>query len=324
VKPSRHTPDPRADAALDGATPNEKENLRTIWDLTAGADERPVFASEEIDRVWDTLARAAIVAKSEDRPPRRRGMATLSVGGWPRRIVLVALTIGALGLMGSFRYQTVRVAQGERADIHLPDGSSATLNGGTTLRFARWFLGGRGVELDGEAFFDVAHDAGAPFTVFTFNATIEVLGTRFNVRSRASSMAPATVVSLESGRVRLAPRGSARTPVELAPGDVRRLATGADEIAPAASVALQESLAWLNGDLVFRDEHLGLVLEEIGHRYGVELSLASPTLAQKRVTFSFHGQREVERVVGSLTAALGLRYRATANGYQLYGAGDAI
>ena len=59
----------------------------------------------------------------------------------------------------------------------------------------------RSVRLQGEAYFDVTENPEAPFQISTTNTQITVLGTRFNVRARATE--PQTTVTVESGKVRL-------------------------------------------------------------------------------------------------------------------------
>ncbi|MBQ7631360.1 MAG: FecR domain-containing protein, partial [Paludibacteraceae bacterium] len=55
---------------------------------------------------------------------------------------------------------------GEHSHVILPDGTAVTLNAQTTVRYATAMTDGiRRVQVDGEAFFDVAKDAAHPFVV---------------------------------------------------------------------------------------------------------------------------------------------------------------
>lgn len=77
---------------------------------------------------------------------------------------------------------TVSVPYGQRVNLTLQDGTSVWLNAGTTFRYPALFTGReRRVEIDGEARFEVAHDARHPFIVETYACDVEVLGTKFNV-----------------------------------------------------------------------------------------------------------------------------------------------
>jgi len=73
---------------------------------------------------------------------------------------------------------------GERKVVFLPDGTKVTMNVKTILTVDSSFgMNVRLVKLDGEAFFDVEHDARSPFIVQLKDFNIRVLGTMFNVRS---------------------------------------------------------------------------------------------------------------------------------------------
>ena len=76
---------------------------------------------------------------------------------------------------------------GSRSKLVLPDGSQVWLNAESRLTYQHDFnTNRREVNLEGEAFFDVAHDKQRPFIVHTSGIDIKVLGTAFNVKSYAS------------------------------------------------------------------------------------------------------------------------------------------
>jgi ferric-dicitrate binding protein FerR (iron transport regulator) len=57
------------------------------------------------------------------------------------------------------------------------------LNGGTRIVYLTLFGDQRRVEVDGEAYFEVEHDARRPFVVVTGEVSSTVLGTTFNVHA---------------------------------------------------------------------------------------------------------------------------------------------
>lgn len=76
--------------------------------------------------------------------------------------------------------------RGVRSRLVLPDGSTVWLNAETKVSYNTHFNDTvREVDLEGEAFFDVAKDAARPFIVHTAGIDIRVLGTAFNVKSYA-------------------------------------------------------------------------------------------------------------------------------------------
>ncbi|WP_204309887.1 FecR family protein, partial [Klebsiella michiganensis] len=71
-----------------------------------------------------------------------------------------------------------RTAAGERREVALTDGSKMILNGDTRVAM----IDARHAELiEGEALFEVRHDAAHPFIVKTGDVTLEDAGTVFNV-----------------------------------------------------------------------------------------------------------------------------------------------
>ena len=80
--------------------------------------------------------------------------------------------------------QTFAAAYGERKTIQLPDGSDVTINSGSTVQINQHFgVEFRDVYLQGEAFFEVKHNAKIPFIVHTAAMDVKALGTAFNVKA---------------------------------------------------------------------------------------------------------------------------------------------
>lgn len=79
---------------------------------------------------------------------------------------------------------TIKTASNEQQSITLPDQSRVYLNANSTLSYSSQnFLSERSIQLEGEAFFVV--QSGESFIVKTPASTVEVLGTSFNIKSRA-------------------------------------------------------------------------------------------------------------------------------------------
>ncbi len=189
--------------------------------------------------------------------------------------------------------KTYSTAIGRRDSVRLADGSRVILGPGSTLHLNTGFGGAsRNVELQGEAYFDVKHDASSPFTIHTPMATITDVGTSFGVHDDSGQVR----VSVTSGEVRLAV--GADSGVLLHAGDL-----GVANRGSAASVergaASPEDLAWTHGQLVFRDATLSDVAVDLHRWYGVTLRVGDPALEGRHVTASFAGDsaRAVMRVI---------------------------
>lgn len=143
-----------------------------------------------------------------------------SAGQWgSRRVIDMAgrknyswLRVAAIFLIliaGGWLYYTYNFKPAEFLSVYsngnvitdtLSEGTIVTLNKQSSIRYRRLFAGdSRPVELMGEAFFKVAPDKNKPFIVHAEGATIEVIGTSFNVRSTGD----ATEVIVETGMVEI-------------------------------------------------------------------------------------------------------------------------
>ena len=78
----------------------------------------------------------------------------------------------------------IRTEKGERATVHLPDGSKVALNACSYLSYTADFNeNARELTLIGEGYFDVQTNPDLPFTVKTSGLNIKAFGTVFNVRA---------------------------------------------------------------------------------------------------------------------------------------------
>ena len=313
-KPDSHQPSD-LDEVLANAPAHEAERLREVWAL-AGDEEAGDFPQPEaIDRIWNALETATTSPKAPRprpaRAPRRRAQLR------PWMAIAATLLIGAIGLVLWLQPVTHTAPLGERLTVSLPDGSTVELNSGTSLRHDGLFGQQRVVHLEGEAFFDVVNDE-RPFIVHTFNAQVAVLGTRFNVKAWSQSIDPGTTVTLEEGRVALAPSAQPEQAVELTPGQTYRIAEVKHQPASPNQEAVMAATAWRNDELFFKGQWLGVILEDLERRYAVALMADPQTLARKEMTLVMRYPTTVETVIRDICTVLNLNYRETANGYEIY------
>lgn len=175
---------------------------------------------------------------------------------------------------------------GEQRSIELLDGSRIVLN--TDSRIAVDFSAGlRRIELySGEGLFEVAKDAARPFQVHAGSRMVEAVGTAFSVHRGNGE---ALEVFVTEGRVLLHAANdstaAAATPsLPLNAGQYASLASP-DASAVAIDIAtdqLEEQLSWQHGMLLFRDEPLADVLNEVA-RYTTLNITAEPALLDMRV-----------------------------------------
>lgn len=190
------------------------------------------------------------------RRPRNLILAAASV-----LIVVTAIVVGNFYIT-STRYST---QAGEQRTVTLPDGSMMHMNSQSSVR-VRMSVEQRDIDLEGEAFFQVAHDSSRPFRVHTDNVVVRAVGTAFNVSTRADG----THVAVSEGKVQLSRE---RTPSAMRllsrpQQDAERLALIAGEAAlapPEGTIERRSATDAINA-LAWREHMLvldGMTLEQV-------------------------------------------------------------
>ena len=188
--------------------------------------------------------------------------------------------------------------------MRLADGTRVVLGPDSRLTVpADYGTTGRSVELRGDGYFDVVHDATKPFAVRVGQAVVEDIGTTFSVES---DDAAATSVSVVTGSVRLRQAASEPTSgVVLAAGD-RGSIDEAGRASAKQHVVRDEDIAWTRGQLIFRDAPLSRVANELRRWYGVTLRVNDSALLNTPVSTSFAGE-PADRVLNIIGLTLGAR-----------------
>jgi transmembrane sensor len=199
--------------------------------------------------------------------------------------------------------QVYTTAVGQRDSITLSDGSHVILGPDSRLTVAsNYGSTARAVELRGDGYFDVRHDAAKPFSVRVGQAVVEDIGTTFAVESDAGDT---TTVAVISGSVRLrASDSSTNSGVVLAAGDRGSMSTNGHVQAFPHSVT--DDAAWTSGRLVFREASLARVAGEVRRWYGVSLHITDSSLVNRHVTATFNGE-PVDQVLKIIGLTLGAR-----------------
>lgn len=169
-------------------------------------------------------------------------------------------------------FNAIQTPRGGQYRITLPDGTNVWLNAASSLRYPTAFSGKeRSVEMTGEAYFEVAKDSSRPFRVLVnaagkAPATIEVLGTHFNVNAyRDEANIKATLLE---GSVKLTKGAAANI---LQPGQQAGISE-AGSIAITNSVDLDQVVAWKNGYFIFNSQDVPSIMRQISRWFDVEVS----------------------------------------------------
>jgi transmembrane sensor len=298
-------------------------SLIRVWDQLGVAQVKPrLDQAEERAATWRAV-QAGIEARAQARVVGYRDPA--AVAHARRRIGLLAaaalLAVVATGAIVRAAVQERRVTEpGEQARVVLPDGSVVDLAGESSLKWRRGFRtwgkvdDARTVTLEGTAFFEVRRD-GRPFVVRTFNAEVQVLGTRFGVRAR-DGVEGVTAVEVEEGRVALRGTGG-REEAQLSAGEQSRLAAG--QVAPSAPtmVPVEQIAVWRRGGFAAYDAPLAVILSDLERHYGVRIELRNREAGARHLTLYYPARTPVATILADLCTARGLSFRPTSRGFEL-------
>lgn len=202
-------------------------------------------------------------------------------------------------------YNTLSIPHGCEFSLLLADGSRVWLNAATTLKYPERFAGNRReVYLNGEAYFEVAPSATAPFIVHTEHMALEVLGTSFNISAYEGD--GRTVTTLLTGRISQTFDGNG-DPLLLAPSQqsVYSAETQRVVVRPADQ---EEVLAWKNGKFIARNRPLGEIMDMLAKWYNFNVVYTRAQL--KEENFHLHCPRytELQEVLATLQATRGIRF----------------
>ncbi len=172
---------------------------------------------------------------------------------------------GALNDSGT-NLHTLSTPVGGQYQVTLQDGTKVWLNAATTFKYPSYFSGNeRRVELDGEAFFEVAKNDKQPFrVVLNDNASVNVLGTHFNVM--AYSNENSKEITLVEGKVSVKKENKTE---ELNPGMQARIREG--EVSTISGVDIEEATGWKDGLFVFHDASIEFIMKQVERWYDAKV-----------------------------------------------------
>ena len=227
--------------------------------------------------------------------------------------VAVFVVAGVVWLRQPAALLTYETGRGQISTITLADSSEVTLNHTSELILDRQpFEKARHVRLRGEAYFRVRRTS-VPFIVSTDVATVQVLGTEFNVRMRNEQIE----VAVLAGRVQVnvQKEGKDSTAV-LAAGQVATCTQGGFPGSPA-QLLFAEYPGWMHGKLLFYRTSLLSACEDIESKFDVAIAIENAKLRDETITGAVDA-RSAETALSTLAKLTGNKYRYENGGYILY------
>ncbi|WP_293300406.1 FecR family protein [Pedobacter sp. UBA4863] len=182
---------------------------------------------------------------------------------------------------------TLAIPKGKTYAIVLADGTSVKINSASVLKFPLVFSGKtREVELDGEAYLEVAKNA-KPFIVKTPEMDVKVLGTKFNVNTYPGNDAQ---TSLIEGSVAISNNDHTKEFL-IKPGQaaVKR----ANNLIAIENFSTDKVLSWLGGTYYFSNMPLREIVNITNRVTGEDLYITDSKIANYR----FSGALEIDKPI---------------------------
>ena len=187
--------------------------------------------------------------------------------------------------------------------VHLPDGSTVTLNKNSTLTYTKFYgTNTRDVILTGEAYFDVVHDPAHPFKVRTGKVVTTVLGTAFVVN--ASSPAKITV-TVTRGKVAVG--DDRHTYGTITPNERIAVNTTTEEYVKT-EIDSQSVMPWKNDYFILDKVTIAEAADLIGKRFNVKVTIANKSLTKCVLNAWFLNNETLQQVVEAVSAVQQAKY----------------
>ncbi len=200
--------------------------------------------------------------------------------------------------------------RGQKSTIFLRDGSKVILNSESSIAYPKYFTdSSRVLNLDGEAYFDVAEDKKRPFTVISKGISTIALGTSFTINGRTDGNA--LIVNLESGKLLVKKSNEMSFSDDknlhfLNPGEAIKYDQELDQIFKSA-FDYKDAFLWKEGIIYFKDASFDEVLEKLGAWYNVQFEVENKHLAKKYYTGEFKNE-SLENLLENISYSLNFDY----------------
>lgn len=197
------------------------------------------------------------------------------------------------------------VPRGGEFRLTLSDGTKIHLNSLSRLKYPANFReqDKRTVELEGEAYFEVARDSLRPFEILSQGLIVRQIGTEFSVRSRVSGKVE---VALVQGSVVL--ESYLGKSVAIRSGQLGIWNASTDDIS-VENKELLSYTAWHSSRFVFYDESLGNLVEELALWYNVEFGFLDEALKDLHFTGSLYRYDDISVILNAIEETVDVNFK---------------
>lgn len=198
------------------------------------------------------------------------------------------------------RMNRLDVPQGAEYHLVLSDGTRVWMNARSRLVYPVAFGDTREVELEGEAYFDVARDEKRPFIVHADRVAVKVLGTEFNVNTHRKQGVQTVLVK---GSVQVENGGNGE--VVLRPGELAETVGTQIRVTP---VNVRKYTAWHEGVFYFEEATLEEIMTELADWYCVQTVFTNQAVRTRKFSGVLERSETIENVLEKVERTASVRF----------------
>lgn len=202
-------------------------------------------------------------------------------------------------------YNEIHTPSGLRSVFELPDGSKVWLNGNTKIKYPITFAGNeRRIELEGEAYFEVAKNRKKPFILDIGALQVQAVGTAFNCMAYPGENLIETTLTEGSVKITRVLDGVKKGEYMLKQGEVLIYEQENDQFFLKKG-DMEKHISWKSGKFVFRNDPLEVVCQKLGRWFNADIEIKDEELKSYSFTgtFSEQGLNEILELI-SITSPM--------------------
>ena len=286
---------------IDSAPENRQEFIqyKKIWALTSRSEEsREVGWNPDLLRTKTTPTRQLV-----NYTKYAAAILVIFSLGMTLQYIVSPKTSENLAYLADTR---IEVPAGQMSSVILPDGTNVQLNSGSKLVYSSGFNSGeRTVNLEGEAFFNVAKDKKHSFVIRTKSLDFKVYGTSFNVQAYPEDNEVNT--TLVEGSLGVVGK-TGNEIVKLVPGENANFKEENKKLV-VSNVDLDLYTSWKDGMVTFRNEKLKDIARKIERWYNVQIVISNPKLADELYMGTIMKNKPIDQLLEVFKLTSSLNYR---------------
>ena len=195
----------------------------------------------------------------------------------------------------------------QKDTLYLPDSTQVVLNKFSRVKYtSEYNRTERGIQLVGEAYFNVRKNAKVPFIVKMEKCQITVLGTAFNVSAYTNDkFVKATLIH---GVIRFdINKDENGNQITLRPNQELKFNKLTDDII-IKNVNASSSLEWMNNLHRYESKSLQSLLNDLEVIYNKQIILSDKTLAKTVISGTFHSEQSLDEILNIISRSIPIKW----------------